>query len=86
MFENDVVLVTGGSRGIGRAIAFGLAAAGARVIGTATSEVRCRRAHGHPGGQWTAGARRGAGRLERGLDRRIAGGSGSHPAACPAFW
>ena len=38
MFENDVVLVTGASRGIGRAIAFGLAAAGARVIGTATSE------------------------------------------------
>ena len=38
MFENDVVLVTGGSRGIGRAIAFGLAAGGARVIGTATSE------------------------------------------------
>jgi 3-oxoacyl-[acyl-carrier protein] reductase len=38
MFENDVVLVTGGSRGIGRAIAFGLAAAGARVIGTATRE------------------------------------------------
>jgi 3-oxoacyl-[acyl-carrier protein] reductase len=37
MFENDVVLVTGGSRGIGRAIAFGLAAAGARVIATATS-------------------------------------------------
>jgi 3-oxoacyl-[acyl-carrier protein] reductase len=38
MFENDVVLVTGASRGIGRAIAFGLAAAGARVVGTATSE------------------------------------------------
>ncbi len=38
MFENDVVLVTGGSRGIGRAIVVGMAAAGARVIGTATSE------------------------------------------------
>jgi 3-oxoacyl-[acyl-carrier protein] reductase len=38
MFDNDVVLVTGASRGIGRAIAFGLAAAGARVVGTATSE------------------------------------------------
>src|ERR1700761_650967 len=38
MFDNDVVLVTGASRGIGRAIAFGMAAAGARVIGTSTSE------------------------------------------------
>ncbi len=38
MFDYDVVLVTGASRGIGRAIAFGLAAAGARVVGTATSE------------------------------------------------
>ena len=38
MFDNDVVLVTGASRGIGRAIAVGMAAAGARVIGTSTSE------------------------------------------------
>ncbi len=38
MFDHDVVLVTGASRGIGRAIAFGLAAAGARIIGTSTSE------------------------------------------------
>jgi 3-oxoacyl-[acyl-carrier protein] reductase len=37
MFENDVALVTGASRGIGHAIALALAKAGARVIGTATS-------------------------------------------------
>ncbi|HEY8509730.1 MAG TPA: 3-oxoacyl-ACP reductase FabG [Steroidobacteraceae bacterium] len=37
MLENDVALVTGASRGIGRAIALALADAGARVIGTSTS-------------------------------------------------
>ncbi|HEX6398055.1 MAG TPA: 3-oxoacyl-ACP reductase FabG [Steroidobacteraceae bacterium] len=37
MLQNDTALVTGASRGIGQAIAKGLAAAGARVIGTATS-------------------------------------------------
>ena len=36
--EGQVALVTGASRGIGAAIAAELAAAGARVIGTATSE------------------------------------------------
>lgn len=35
--NTDVALVTGASRGIGQAIAAGLARAGARVIGTATS-------------------------------------------------
>ncbi|MFZ6644377.1 3-oxoacyl-ACP reductase FabG [Undibacterium sp. TJN25] len=35
---NQVALVTGASRGIGKAIAVALASAGARVIGTATSE------------------------------------------------
>ncbi len=38
MSETDVALVTGASRGIGRAIAAALAKSGARVIGTATSE------------------------------------------------
>lgn len=37
MLENDVALVTGASRGIGHAIALALGAAGAQVIGTATT-------------------------------------------------
>ncbi|HET9862305.1 MAG TPA: 3-oxoacyl-ACP reductase FabG [Steroidobacteraceae bacterium] len=37
MLQNDIALVTGASRGIGQGIAKALAAAGARVIGTATS-------------------------------------------------
>ncbi len=38
MLEHDLALVTGASRGIGRAIAMSLARAGAQVIGTSTSE------------------------------------------------
>jgi 3-oxoacyl-[acyl-carrier protein] reductase len=37
MLENELALVTGASRGIGRAIALGLAQAGATVVGTSTS-------------------------------------------------
>lgn len=36
--QDEVVLVTGASRGIGRAIAMSMAAAGATVVGTATSD------------------------------------------------
>ena len=38
MLENQVALVTGASRGIGRAIALALGASGVRIVGTATSE------------------------------------------------
>jgi len=38
MLDNEVALVTGASRGIGQAIALALGAAGARIIGTSTSE------------------------------------------------
>jgi len=38
MLQNDIALVTGASRGIGQAIAKALSAAGARVIGTATTQ------------------------------------------------
>jgi 3-oxoacyl-[acyl-carrier protein] reductase len=37
MFENDIALVTGASRGIGRAIALTLAGSAAHIIGTSTS-------------------------------------------------
>jgi 3-oxoacyl-[acyl-carrier protein] reductase len=37
LLENDLALVTGASRGIGRAIALALGKAGARVVGTATT-------------------------------------------------
>ncbi len=42
MLENEIALVTGASRGIGRAIATELGRRGARVIGTATSEAGAR--------------------------------------------
>ena len=38
MLESDLALVTGASRGIGRAIAIALGGAGATVVGTATTQ------------------------------------------------
>jgi 3-oxoacyl-[acyl-carrier protein] reductase len=71
MLEGQVALVTGASRGIGEAIAIALAKAGAKVVGTATSEAgaaRITQAIADAGGQ-------GAGRV---LDVRDA-------AACAAL-
>ncbi len=49
--QNDVALVTGASRGIGQAIARSLASAGARVVGTATSEAGAAAISASLGGQ-----------------------------------
>jgi 3-oxoacyl-[acyl-carrier protein] reductase len=55
MLESDVALVTGASRGIGRAIAEELARAGARVVGTATTAEGAQRIDAHLAGLGLAG-------------------------------
>lgn len=49
--EHEIALVTGASRGIGRAIAVALGRAGARVAGTATTEAGAERIAGELGEQ-----------------------------------
>ena len=55
MFEQDVALVTGASRGIGRAIARALGRGGATVVGTATSEMGAEAISGWLAGQGIKG-------------------------------
>ena len=70
MLQGKVALVSGASRGIGRAIALRLATSGATVIGTATSDSGARAI-----GEALAGTGRGAGRV---LDVR-------DPTSCDAL-
>ena len=49
--ENEIALVTGASRGIGRAVAAALAEAGAQVVGTATTDEGARALAAAPGGR-----------------------------------
>ena len=86
MLEKELALVTGASRGIGRAIALELGRQGARVIGTATSEAGARAideylaAAGVPGPRH--GARRRAGPIGRAVPEGHRGQGGRAVDPC----
>jgi 3-oxoacyl-[acyl-carrier protein] reductase len=71
MLEGQTALVTGATRGLGKAIALGLAQAGAAVVGTATSD---------SGAQAISAYLRGAGHRGEGIRLDVTDGASIEPA------
>ena len=86
MLESDLALVTGASRGIGRAIALALGGAGATVVGTATTAEGAARLSADFRGRRHPGPRPGLDRDRAGFDRGADRCAGRGPRVCRRSW